>query len=449
MRHHSTRVPKGTCADALHDASTRVDQNTRPFAGTASGYGHQVSASSSESATVGGQDLGPRQHRSLTCLRLLRCNFARSWLSLVFLATCVILAAWALCLWLFLDVPSPHQWFVSTAVSDLPLLAIGVRCRADEVYARQYLREWAKLQGYIAAASASSSFAAGREGGETGSSGGISRLRFACAQPDDPKAAQRLEQEAARFGDIIFLPDIQESYWNLSYQVRALVLDAAEFMNSTSLSRSSSTPAKEAAGADFFLQFDINTIVPDLTELRRRMQLAQHHRLTGARLRYVYYGRMVFRGQPFREEFIGQGRVVRHKWFVSKDEYAEDFYPPFAVGFFYGLSRGLVLAMAEKEQLQRGTDTSPGSFLKPFKLDDVAVGFWVHALQQGHDEEGNGHRLTSNGLDVAIVHEPRITYNCEAKSLVFQTSTPRQLMCQRRHHGQAGLCCSLEGTPQT
>ncbi|KAL8518699.1 hypothetical protein ACS0TY_009883 [Phlomoides rotata] len=110
------------------------------------------------------------------------------------------------------------------------------------------------------------------------------------------------------------------------------------------------------------------------------------------------------------------------KWYISTQEWAEDAYPPWASGPGYVVSNDIATTVAKK--YRKGA-------LKIFKLEDVAMGIWIHDMKK-------------NGMGVRYEKEERIINDgCKDGYVVAHYQGPRELLClwQKIQDKKRALCC--------
>ncbi|XP_057949376.1 beta-1,3-galactosyltransferase GALT1-like isoform X2 [Malania oleifera] len=116
-------------------------------------------------------------------------------------------------------------------------------------------------------------------------------------------------------------------------------------------------------------------------------------------------------------------RTHDSKWYISKEEWSEETYPPWAHGPGYVVSHDI--AKAVNKRYRKGQ-------LKMFKLEDVAMGIWIADMKK-------------NGLEIRYEKEERV-YNvgCKEGYVVAHYQGPRELLClwQKLQEGNGAKCCS-------
>ncbi|KAI4368440.1 hypothetical protein MLD38_016997 [Melastoma candidum] len=128
----------------------------------------------------------------------------------------------------------------------------------------------------------------------------------------------------------------------------------------------------------------------------------------------VLYGLIESDSQPHRNS--------DSKWYISREEWPEDAYPPWAHGPGYVVSHDIAEAVQKKyEQGQ----------LKMFKLEDVAMGIWIAEMQK-------------DGKEIRYENEGRV-YNegCKDGYVVAHYQGPREMPClwQKLRDAKRAMCC--------
>lgn len=128
----------------------------------------------------------------------------------------------------------------------------------------------------------------------------------------------------------------------------------------------------------------------------------------------LLYGLISFQSSPHRDK--------ESKWFISKEEWAKDSYPPWAHGPGYIISLDMAKFIVQGHQERD---------LKLFKLEDVAMGIWIE-------------KFKNTGHEVKYVSDDRF-YNagCETDYVLAHYQNPRKVLClweklQKEH--QASCC---------
>ncbi|KAL4430053.1 hypothetical protein ABPG77_004423 [Micractinium sp. CCAP 211/92] len=146
---------------------------------------------------------------------------------------------------------------------------------------------------------------------------------------------------------------------------------------------------------------------------------------------YVHFDRLLHRlAATYRERlFLGHienpgGRPHRdpgHPWFVSREEWPEERFPPWAHGAGYVLSADLAAELAPGTAFA----ASEGGHL--FKLEDIALAGWLEWA------------AARRGFRVHLVKDRRFNYEgCRFGDLVSHYMKPEQLRCMWERQGRCG-----------
>ncbi|KDP27154.1 hypothetical protein JCGZ_19853 [Jatropha curcas] len=129
----------------------------------------------------------------------------------------------------------------------------------------------------------------------------------------------------------------------------------------------------------------------------------------------LLYGLINYNAQPHRNP--------NSKWYISIEEWPESYYPPWAHGPGYVVSKDIAKAVYRRHKKGQ---------LKMFKLEDVAMGMWVAEMKKGN-------------LQVSYINEDRV-YNegCKDGYVVAHYQSPREMLClwQKLQEGNEPGCCS-------
>ncbi|KAL2559259.1 Beta-1 [Forsythia ovata] len=110
------------------------------------------------------------------------------------------------------------------------------------------------------------------------------------------------------------------------------------------------------------------------------------------------------------------------KWYISREEWPEETYPPWAHGPGYVVSSDIAKTVHEKHK--KGD-------LKMFKLEDVAMGIWISDMKK-------------SGLEVRYEKEQRIfNEGCKDGYVVAHYQGPREMLClwQKIQENNRANCC--------
>ncbi|KAI3970925.1 hypothetical protein MKX01_024572 [Papaver californicum] len=110
------------------------------------------------------------------------------------------------------------------------------------------------------------------------------------------------------------------------------------------------------------------------------------------------------------------------KWYISPEEWPEESYPPWAHGPGYVVSSDIVKTVYNSHTKGQ---------LKMFKLEDVAMGFWIAEMKK-------------KGLNIKYEQDERIhNEGCKDRYVVAHHQAPRELLClweMLQEHKQT-ICC--------
>eukprot|EP01018_Ginkgo_biloba_P009181 Gb_07374 [translate_table: standard] len=128
----------------------------------------------------------------------------------------------------------------------------------------------------------------------------------------------------------------------------------------------------------------------------------------------LLYGRISFDSEPHRSE--------ESKWYISPEEWPHEFYPPWAHGPGYIVSKDIAKFVARGHQKKQ---------LKLFKLEDVAMGIWIEEFKK-------------SGQDIHYINDDRfVNIGCERDYILAHYQGPRTMLClwQRLKQGSDPICC--------
>ncbi|XP_042381444.1 hydroxyproline O-galactosyltransferase GALT3-like [Zingiber officinale] len=128
----------------------------------------------------------------------------------------------------------------------------------------------------------------------------------------------------------------------------------------------------------------------------------------------LLYGQISFESSPHRDE--------DSKWFISPEEWPDEFYPPWAHGPGYIISRDIAKFIVQGHQER---------YLRLFKLEDVAMGIWIQEYNRSAHEVNyvNDDRFHNDG--------------CEPNYILAHYQMPRLLLClwEKLQKEQEAICC--------
>lgn len=128
----------------------------------------------------------------------------------------------------------------------------------------------------------------------------------------------------------------------------------------------------------------------------------------------LLYGLISFDSQPHRSE--------ESKWYISPEEWPHNFYPPWAHGPGYIISKDIAKFVVRRHQEKQ---------LKLFKLEDVAMGIWIEEYRK-------------SGQKINYINDDRF-YNtgCDPDYILAHYQGPRTMLClwKKLQEGPDPICC--------
>lgn len=223
-----------------------------------------------------------------------------------------------------------------------------------------------------------------------GSDSQLQRLVFVVANPtQNATLLSSLLDEAADFNDLIILGQIEESYFNITYQTLEIFRSAYAYHG----------PITHVMKCDDDSYLHVAKLLTFLA--------AHPSNLT-------YLGRMEAGYFPHRDP--------KDFWYVSKDEWPDDNSSnlTWAHGSGYIVTKDLAMLLASGTAYRC-------SLGRLFRLEDVAVGHWLHCLQE--EKQWSIHK----------VHNPHINLlGCAHGDVISHHLTPDQMQCMFAANGG---CC--------
>ena len=257
------------------------------------------------------------------------------------------------------------------------LLAIGVLSAPNKWRERQGVRRSWMQNGKIRDGSVVARFFVGMHKTAPG------RERYAKA------VNLAVEREAKRHGDMVIMEGLEENYYQIAHKSGAIISWGARI-------------------AAFVMKCDDDTYVKVDQILDKLLDLAGH--------KYLLFGKISKNSPVHRDHSF--------KWYMPKEDYAQDVYPPFPHGAGYVLSAPL--AQFVKEGLVRKTDP-----LKLLRLEDVSVGIWVDQAKK-------------SGLDVFYESGDFPLEGCTASGNIGHYIRPSSMRCMwaNEQKGRSDVCGS-------
>ncbi|ESQ49399.1 hypothetical protein EUTSA_v10020308mg [Eutrema salsugineum] len=212
-------------------------------------------------------------------------------------------------------------------------------------------------------------------------------VRFLIGLHTNEKVNLEMWREAEAYGDIQFMPFV-DYYGLLSLKTVALCILGTKVI-----------PAK------YIMKTDDDTFVR-IDELLSSLQEKPSSALL--------YGLISFGSLPDRE----QGS----KWFIRKEEWPLDSYPPWAHGPGYIISHDIAKFVV-KGHRQRD--------LRLFKLEDVAMGIWIQQYNQ-------------SVKSVKYINDKRFhNSGCKSNYILVHYQTPRLVLClwEKLQKESQSICC--------
>eukprot|EP01025_Chloroclados_australasicus_P007357 TRINITY_DN1235_c2_g1_i6.p1 TRINITY_DN1235_c2_g1~~TRINITY_DN1235_c2_g1_i6.p1 ORF type:complete len:415 (-),score=40.75 TRINITY_DN1235_c2_g1_i6:485-1729(-) len=197
---------------------------------------------------------------------------------------------------------------------------------------------------FVGVLSASANFDRRQAVRETwGRSEQLFKLLFFVSRPRDLQSLQSIRDESVKFNDVVFIPYVQESYQNITYQTLEVVRWGAMWPEVTHVMK---------ADDDTYVRVE---------KLIQRLQEAPRS--------WMFMGHLELNEKGGRNA----NRDPNSQWYISWEEWPEKLYPPWAHGAGYIISKDLAKEIAGGASL---LPTSP----QLFRFEDVAMGMWVNQV---------------------------------------------------------------------
>ncbi|KAK4265960.1 hypothetical protein QN277_026943 [Acacia crassicarpa] len=182
-----------------------------------------------------------------------------------------------------------------------------------------------------------------------------------------------LWREAQAFGDMQFMPFV-DYYGLITFKTIAICILGTKII-----------PAKYMMKTDDDAFVRIDEVV---SNLKRKPSEG------------LLYGLISFKSSPHRNQ--------DGKWYISEEEWPHDFYPPWAHGPGYVISRDIAKFIVHGHEQRT---------LKLFKLEDVAMGIWIEEFKK-------------SGREVHYETEERFhNVGCESNYILSHYQNPRMVLC--------------------
>lgn len=215
---------------------------------------------------------------------------------------------------------------------------------------------------------------------------GAHRLRFFLARPASDSLFEEVRQEAVEKRDLVVLGHITEHYLNITHQTLEVM---------------------RAAAADPHVTHVLKVDDDSYVHMDRLL-----HRLQGLHKDHAFLGYIENPGgHPHRDP--------NNQWYVSREEWPSERYPPWAHGAGYVLTADLAAEVASGA----AHASSQGGHL--FKLEDIALASWVEWAAE------------RRGFEVHLVVDKRFNYaGCNHGDLVSHYIKPAQHLCMWKQDGE-------------
>ncbi|WCJ25709.1 Galactosyltransferase family protein [Euphorbia peplus] len=214
-------------------------------------------------------------------------------------------------------------------------------------------------------------------------------VRFFVGLHKNRMVNEQLGDELRTYGDIQLLPFVD--YYNLiTWKTVAICIFGAEIVSAKYVMKTDD---------DAFVRVD--EVLASLTKTN----------VTNGLL----YGLITYDAKPHRNS--------NSKWYISPEEWPQNYYPPWAHGPGYVVSNDIAQAVYSRHKEGR---------LKMFKLEDVAMGMWIEELKR-------------ENVKVNYVNEERVcSEGCNDGYIVAHYQSPRQILClwQNLQQEHKPICCS-------
>ncbi|TVU29554.1 hypothetical protein EJB05_21124 [Eragrostis curvula] len=218
---------------------------------------------------------------------------------------------------------------------------------------------------------------------------GVVAVRFFVGLHTNLMVNKELWNEAHTYGDIQVLPFV-DYYSLITWKTLAICIYGTS-----------------AVSAKYLMKTDDDAFVR-VDEIQSSMKkLNVSHGLL--------YGRINSDSSPHRNP--------KSKWYISREEWPEEKYPPWAHGPGYVVSQDIATTIKAWYKT---------SHLKMFKLEDVAMGIWINDMKK-------------SGLTVRYESEGRIdTDGCKDGYIVAHYQEPRHMLCmwEKLLRTNEAACCN-------
>ncbi|XP_065858842.1 beta-1,3-galactosyltransferase GALT1-like [Euphorbia lathyris] len=216
-------------------------------------------------------------------------------------------------------------------------------------------------------------------------------VRFFVGLHKNQMVNEQLGDELQTYGDIQLLPFV-DYYSLITWKTIAICIFGADIVSAKYVMKTDD---------DAFVRVD--EVLASLTKTN----------VTNGLL----YGLMTYNSQPHRN--------ANSKWYISLEEWPQNYYPPWAHGPGYVVSNDIAKAVYRRHK---------NGHLKMFKLEDVAMGMWIEEMKR-------------ESLQVIYVNEERVcSEGCNDGYVVAHYQSPREILCmwQKLQEEHKPICCSAK-----
>ncbi|XP_057828010.2 beta-1,3-galactosyltransferase GALT1 [Cryptomeria japonica] len=219
---------------------------------------------------------------------------------------------------------------------------------------------------------------------------GVVAVRFFVGMDKNKRVNEELWKEARTYGDIQLVPFVD--YYNL-ITLKTIAI---------------CTYGIKVVSAQYIMKTDDDTFV-------RVDAVLSAVTNTGTK-KGLLYGLMSFESHPHRSQ--------DSKWYISREEYSQDSYPPWAHGPGYIISKDIAEFVIRGHQEKH---------LKLFKLEDVAMGIWIEEYKK-------------SGQDIHYINDDKFfNMGCERDYIIAHYQGPAKMIClwRKLRQGSGPVCCNL------
>ena len=234
-----------------------------------------------------------------------------------------------------------------------------------------------------------------------GTSPHICQLKFFIATNSDPAVVQQVQKESDHHNDIVSLPHIVESYYNITHQTMEIFKTMTQGNNATYVMKvDDDTYVRMDLLVNFLRNINYDAVDVDVEKRKKEN---------------VYIGYLERSSSPVRD--------VESKFYMNHKSWPGDYLPTWAHGAGYILSVNLARVIAENAAVLSST----GKF---YHLEDLSTGVWVDFAKDNLK------------IDVEMVHDTRFNYFPTCLDIDFishHVSTELQA-CLADNNGECAQC---------